>query len=211
MIGKRVRHRREELGLTGAQLAARAGMAPSAVSQIETGKRTPSSTSVVKLASALNMEVASLFPKEQAPLPEFDQEQRRSIPETLSSYMGRRAKSLEAELKDESSPHFKNATTATIWVAGVQQEAKDWADWAAENWSVITPQRSGFLDKNTWLDAINIMGHLMTFNAITRKAERRIAAMNDQPDDLARKRLDKERREAQESERRLQELQAASG
>jgi transcriptional regulator with XRE-family HTH domain len=68
MIGEEVRRRRRELGLTGAQLAARAGMAPSAVSQIETGKRTPSSTSVIKLASALGAEVADLFPKTQPPL-----------------------------------------------------------------------------------------------------------------------------------------------
>lgn len=67
MIGKEVRRRREELGLTGAQLAARAGMAPSAVSQIETGKRSPSSTSVVKLAGALGLGVEELFPKAAQP------------------------------------------------------------------------------------------------------------------------------------------------
>jgi transcriptional regulator with XRE-family HTH domain len=70
MIGEEVRRRREDLGLTGAQLAARAGMAPSAVSQIETGKRTPSSASVVKLAEGLGVEVGDLYPKKaQAPLP----------------------------------------------------------------------------------------------------------------------------------------------
>lgn len=68
MIGEEVRRRRKKLGLTGAQLAARAGMAPSAVSQIETGRRTPSSTSVVKLAAALGAEVSDLFPKAQTPL-----------------------------------------------------------------------------------------------------------------------------------------------
>ena len=69
MIGAEIRRRREAVGLTGAELAAKAGMAPSAVSQIETGKRTPSSTSVVKLASALGVEVGDLYPKAQAPLP----------------------------------------------------------------------------------------------------------------------------------------------
>ena len=69
MIGEAVRRRREELRLTGAQLAAKAGMAPSAVSQIETGKRTPSSSSVVKLAAALGVEVGELFPKAEAQLP----------------------------------------------------------------------------------------------------------------------------------------------
>jgi len=70
LIGDEVRRRREKLGLTGAQLAAKAGMAPSAVSQIETGRRTPSSTSVLKLATALGVEVGDLYPKKaQAPLP----------------------------------------------------------------------------------------------------------------------------------------------
>jgi transcriptional regulator with XRE-family HTH domain len=69
VFGGEIRRRREELGLTGAQLAAKADMAPSAVSQIETGKRTPSSTSVIKLAAALGVDVGALYPEAQAPLP----------------------------------------------------------------------------------------------------------------------------------------------
>jgi transcriptional regulator with XRE-family HTH domain len=76
MIGEEIRRQREVLGLTGAQLAAKAGMAPSAVSQIETGKRTPSSTSVLKLAYALGVEVGELYPKGQTPLPELVEERR---------------------------------------------------------------------------------------------------------------------------------------
>jgi transcriptional regulator with XRE-family HTH domain len=70
MIGEAVKRRREEMKLTGAQLAERAGMAPSAVSQIETGKRTPSSASVIKLAAALGVEVGDLYPKGQPRLPD---------------------------------------------------------------------------------------------------------------------------------------------
>lgn len=67
MIGKEVRRRREQLGLTGAQLAAKAGMVPSAVSQIETGRRSPSSASVVKLAEALGARPGDLFPADTQP------------------------------------------------------------------------------------------------------------------------------------------------
>jgi transcriptional regulator with XRE-family HTH domain len=82
-IGEEIRRRREEQKLTGFQLALKAGMAPSAVSQIETGKRTPSSTSVFKLAEALGVEVGELYPKAQAPLPfensgELDEQRRAS-------------------------------------------------------------------------------------------------------------------------------------
>src|SRR5215217_5843694 len=63
MIGEEIRRRRQEKGWTGVQLADKAGMAPSAVSQIETGKRSPHSASVIKLAAALKCEVADLYPK----------------------------------------------------------------------------------------------------------------------------------------------------
>ncbi len=69
MIGEEVRRRRKELGLTGAQLAERAGLAPSAVSQIETGRRTPSSASVLKIAEGLGVGVGELYPKVQPRLP----------------------------------------------------------------------------------------------------------------------------------------------
>jgi transcriptional regulator with XRE-family HTH domain len=63
MISQEVRRRREELGLTGAELAARSGLSPGAISQIENGKRTPSSTTVMKLAQGLGVEVGELYPK----------------------------------------------------------------------------------------------------------------------------------------------------
>jgi transcriptional regulator with XRE-family HTH domain len=70
MIGEEIRRRRQEKGWTGVQLAEKAGMAPSAVSQIETGRRSPHSASVIKLAAALECEVADLYPKApQTPLP----------------------------------------------------------------------------------------------------------------------------------------------
>jgi transcriptional regulator with XRE-family HTH domain len=83
-IGEEIRRRREEQGLTGFQLAVKAGMTPSAVSQIETGKRTPNSASVVKLATALGVEVGELYPKAQEPLP-FDESliSRREVQEWL--------------------------------------------------------------------------------------------------------------------------------
>jgi len=81
MIGAEVRRRREDLGLTGAQLAARAGMAPSAVSQIETGKRTPSSASVVKLAEGLGVGVGDLYPKDLSPRLPLEERGERSAEE----------------------------------------------------------------------------------------------------------------------------------
>ena len=68
-VGAEIRRLREARGWTGAQLAVYAGMAPSAVSQIETGKRSPNTGSLAKIAKALEVEVADLFPKAEAQLP----------------------------------------------------------------------------------------------------------------------------------------------
>lgn len=67
-VGAEIRRLREARGWTGAQLAVFAGMAPSAVSQIETGKRSPNTGSLAKIAQALEVEVGDLFPKAEAPL-----------------------------------------------------------------------------------------------------------------------------------------------
>ena len=55
------------------ELAYHAGLAPSVISQIENGKRDPTARTLRKLAKALEVEVGDLFPKEQAPLPNFEQ------------------------------------------------------------------------------------------------------------------------------------------
>jgi transcriptional regulator with XRE-family HTH domain len=62
-VGREVRRLREERGWNQAKLAVEAGMAPSAVNQIENGKRSPSAASLTKLAEALEVGVADLFPK----------------------------------------------------------------------------------------------------------------------------------------------------
>ena len=64
-IGKRVRELREERGLTISELADQAGLTRNAVSRIELGTRTPSATTVKKLAKGLRVEPGVLF---EAPL-----------------------------------------------------------------------------------------------------------------------------------------------
>jgi transcriptional regulator with XRE-family HTH domain len=208
-VAQEIRRLREEKGWSQTKLAAAADMAVSGVSQIETGVRNPSAVTLTKLANALEVEVADLFPKGQAPLP-LETTQGGSVPEALSSYLKRRAKSHAAELDDDSSPHFKNATAATLWVASIQSEARDWANWAIEEASVLMPQRDGLLDPDALRDALKVMGHLLSFHHISRQAEKRIAAMTDRPDELAQKRLEKARREAQESEQRLEKWRRAA-
>ena len=78
-VGEEVKRLREELGWTQPRLAVEAGVAVSAVSQIENGRRSPNVGTLEKLAEGLDVEVADLFPKAQASLPlGDDSEQRRA-------------------------------------------------------------------------------------------------------------------------------------
>jgi transcriptional regulator with XRE-family HTH domain len=68
-VGQEIRRLREAKGWSQPKLAVEAGVAVSGVSQIENGKRNPNSSTLMKLAAALDVEVADLFPKAQSPLP----------------------------------------------------------------------------------------------------------------------------------------------
>jgi len=60
-----LRRLREMRGLTQAEVGTRAGIAPAAVSHFETGQRTPSLDSLVKLADALRVSVDALLGRAQ--------------------------------------------------------------------------------------------------------------------------------------------------
>lgn len=78
-IGKEIRRIREGKGWSQAELAVYAGSSQPTVNQIESGKRNPSTATLVKLARALEVEVADFFPKAQASLSfeEFADEEDR--------------------------------------------------------------------------------------------------------------------------------------
>jgi transcriptional regulator with XRE-family HTH domain len=82
-VGREIRRIREAKGWSQTKVAAGAEMSVSGLSQIETGARNPSAVTLAKLAEALEVEVADLFPKVQASLPfdgpEDQEEQRRLV------------------------------------------------------------------------------------------------------------------------------------
>lgn len=61
LFGKRVRERRLALGLTQQELADRAGLHRSYIGEIELGRRNVTLKSAVKIAKALQVDVASLL------------------------------------------------------------------------------------------------------------------------------------------------------
>ncbi len=84
-VGQEIRRLREDKGWSQAKLAAAAEMGVSGVSQIETGSRNPSAVTLAKLAKALGVEMADLFPKGQSPLPFESEERRQASMENLAA------------------------------------------------------------------------------------------------------------------------------
>lgn len=70
-VGREIKRLREEKNWSMAKLAVEADMSVSGVSMIENGKRNLTTTTLAKLARALEVEVRDLFPLEQPRLPEL--------------------------------------------------------------------------------------------------------------------------------------------
>jgi transcriptional regulator with XRE-family HTH domain len=77
-LGDRIKALRAERQLQQRQLAEKAGLTPSMVSQIESGRLTPSLNTVGKLAGALGVPIASLF--EAAPNGRLHVSKKREYP-----------------------------------------------------------------------------------------------------------------------------------
>jgi transcriptional regulator with XRE-family HTH domain len=60
-LGRRIRERRQELGISGRRLSQLADVTPSFVSQIELGQAKPSISTLFRITQALDIEIADLF------------------------------------------------------------------------------------------------------------------------------------------------------
>lgn len=78
-LGRSIRVRRTELGLTTAKLAAAAGVSRSLISQVERGLTSPSITTLRRIAAALGVPVVALFAGEAAGSGSFDRHGVRLI------------------------------------------------------------------------------------------------------------------------------------
>ncbi len=86
-VGREIRQLREAKGWSQTKLAADAGMGVSGISQIETGARNPSMTTLARIAGALGVEVADLFPKVEAQRPlDYQENGAADGPHDDSSY-----------------------------------------------------------------------------------------------------------------------------
>ena len=232
-LATKLRVMRAERGLTLRQAAPLLGVRPGTLSELERGARHPHDLTLAKIAKGYGVPVEDLL--EEAPTgevtpsplgvapprsrsPERNAEagqQQRAVLDAIWSYMRGVTTDYHLELVDPDNPDFRTATAATRWAERVRKEAKRYGDWVVENASVLMAHHadtpSPLSDKDAWGDAIKLTGPIYTLNELARRAEKRIEAMNDRPDELARKQLEKARRAAEESERQIEELRVAIG
>jgi transcriptional regulator with XRE-family HTH domain len=219
----RIRELREEKGLTQVRLAVSADMNPATLNRIEMGKANPNLKTLERLADALGITVSRLLEDDspkglEPPLPfssEPSEAERRltQAPEVLGAYILGRMERHEADLYADDSPHFRTATSATLWLAGVEEEASFWTDWALEQAVKIMPvPRTGsqILDGiGAFVDGLEVMGFMLSFVGLKNRAEERIKSMNDTPDEIAALRLAKADAAVDEARARLEDLRTA--
>ena len=66
-VAERIRQLIDKSGLTQSQVAAKAGLTPGAISHFVTGVRTPGTSTVRRLADALNVSVEYILGREEEP------------------------------------------------------------------------------------------------------------------------------------------------
>jgi transcriptional regulator with XRE-family HTH domain len=218
----RIRELREEKGLTQVRLAVSADMNPATLNRIEMGKANPNLKTLERLADALGITVSRLLEDDspkglEPPLPFSSEAERRltQAPEVLGAYILGRMERHEADLYADDSPHFRTATSATLWLAGVEEEASFWTDWAMEQAVKIMPvPRTGspiLDDVYALVDGLVVMGFMFSFPDLKNRAEERIKAMSDTPDEIATRRLEKTTALAEQSRGRFEEMRANNG
>ncbi len=107
-VGQEIKRLREERNWSQAKLAVEAEMSVSGVSMIENGQRNLTTTTLAKLARAFGVEIGDLFPKEQAPLPDLEDERRSSL-QSLATLVNRLAVRWEREVQRREE-EWKSAT-----------------------------------------------------------------------------------------------------
>ncbi len=83
-LGKRIRFLRKSEKLTQEQLAEKAGLCYKYIGEIERGEVNPSLKSMVEVATALGVNLQSLFPTEDDILPKISHKELKTIKEAVT-------------------------------------------------------------------------------------------------------------------------------
>src|SRR5215471_10953057 len=100
-LGLRIRDERRAAGITVRGLAARTGLSPSLISQVERGRATPSVATLWAIASELGLSVADLFNDEAKPRSDAAGNGRRDAAVPIQPHESRMAITLDGGVRWE--------------------------------------------------------------------------------------------------------------
>lgn len=210
-VGEQVKRLREERGWSQPRLAVEAGVAVSAVSQIENGRRSPNVSTLDKLAEAFGVGVAEFFPKAQRrSLPEPSlfsdlEDERPSVAvDGIFGVLERWHERRLAEVRDSASLHFRDPTSAALWIADTREEANEFCIFVSE-WMTERPEAVESIG-----DALHLFSAGLMLENPADAGETRLQEMEGIPDELAARRKDRATDESRASMARLQELRDAA-
>jgi transcriptional regulator with XRE-family HTH domain len=214
-IGKEIRRIRASRKWSQAKLAGAAGMGVSGISQIETGARNPSAVTLSKIAEALGVEVADLFPKEQPPLP-LGLEQRRENARRLmdagvSEATARGVSGVDHRSEDYWRKLGKSNVLENITDDGAAEKLLRFGQRMVAQWETELPERLEAEDqewlRHTWtlyheyIDILNsvkpsessnkqeLLGSLMDINEAAHRIQATVLQHNERSREAGRKEL----------------------
>lgn len=120
-VGERVKRRRTELALTQDELAQKAGISKSFLSDLENGKRSIGAETLLDLGRAMSVSLDFLMTGEES----GEQEPQAQIPPDLASFAADQGLSVRDTL---TLLHMQKQIVATRKAAGKRAEKVDWRE-----------------------------------------------------------------------------------
>jgi transcriptional regulator with XRE-family HTH domain len=200
-LGRRLRVLRVERGLTLRDAERVTGVDKDTLSKIERGVRHPYDVTLAKVAQGYGVPVEELL-EEPVPLGEaprgvprgeVSDEERRTIYDAIESLGKRKLDDYNRELADPDSPHFRDVTSAALWIDGVQKDVTQWANWVIEEAPTLAALGGERTLGESIKDAFKVSGHLMGFHHLIRSGRSKLKELEEmtgqQPDKRAQIKL----------------------
>jgi excisionase family DNA binding protein len=110
----------------------------------------------------------------------------------------------QAEVQDAASLHFRDATSAALWIADAREEANGFCAFLSE-WGDAHPEAF----KSLW-DTVELFGATLWLDMPALAGEDRLREMTSAPDELAARRMERATADVQASMAELEKLNKAA-
>ena len=136
-------------------------------------------------------------------------EELRFGSEAVDTYIAELVNAYEEELADPNSPYFRDANAAALWTATLHLESSLLARMGFDEVKAHMKDIHRMSSEEKGAFVVSGLKHIArrveALESLRRRADERVAAMQDQPDELEQERLEKARQEAEEAQHQSRE------